>query len=444
MKEIKPSPCYFLEFSLENVRCFGPKQSIDFRDAEGKPSRWTVILGDNGVGKTTLLQCLWLMSPVTYEPTDVGIFLGTVSRSTHRIQWPGDFAHGMVEALARDGLSFGLSSVIIDAGSKKALRLSEARSNQGIKGSQVTEIDISMVCVAYGASRKPSRGQVAAQADWDAATLFEEGKFLVDAEEWYLRSDYAAKSESDPSGRSAKQHEQVCEVLLALLDVEDLRVIGLDQRVAKPSVEAKSAAGWIPLRSFSLGYRTSIAWIIDFALRLYERYPDSENPLHEPAVCLVDEIDLHLHPRWQRQLIEFLGRQFPRTQFIVTAHSPLIVQAAEDADAKVVVLRYDATAGYVTIDDDVQEVRGWRVDQILTSELFGLEGPRSSAANRLFERRAALIMKGKLDATDQAELASIDAEIDSLPVGESSEQRHAWDVLQRIAARLEARESAGE
>lgn len=113
----------------------------------------------------------------------------------------------------------------------------------------------------------------------------------------------------------------------------------------------------MPLRSFSLGYRTSIAWIVDFAMRLYERYPDSEKPLHEPAVCLVDEIDLHLHPRWQRQLIDFLSDQFPRTQFIVTAHSPLVVQAAEGADAKIVVLRYDEDGGYVLIDDDVQEAR---------------------------------------------------------------------------------------
>jgi energy-coupling factor transporter ATP-binding protein EcfA2 len=441
MKEINPSACYFREFSLENVRCFGPKQTLDFCDANGRRARWTVILGDNGVGKTTLLQCLWLMSPVSIDP-EPGAWIATVSRSVQHLQWPGDNARSMVEALSRHGVSFKLSITAEAEPSEKQFSLSDSRTSHHLQGKHIPDFGITMVCIGYGASRKPGGGQVEAQADWDAATLFEEGKFLLDAGEWYLRSDYAAKS--DPTGRAAKQHTDVRQILLALLGVQDLRVAGLDQRVARPNVEAHTNAGWVPLRSFSLGYRTSIAWIVDFAMRLYERYPDSEHPLHEPAVCLVDEIDLHLHPRWQRQLIDFLSSQFPRTQFIVSAHSPLVVQAAEGVDAKVVVLRYDEDVGYVMIDDDVQEVRGWRVDQILTSELFGLEGPRSSAVNTLYERRAALVMQGKLDAEQQAELDRIDAELDELPTGDSAEQRHAWDVLQRIATRLEAREDAGE
>src|SRR3981081_2816981 len=49
---------YFLSLSLENVRCFGPKQTLDLSDGNGKPARWTIILGLNGTGKTTLLQSL--------------------------------------------------------------------------------------------------------------------------------------------------------------------------------------------------------------------------------------------------------------------------------------------------------------------------------------------------------------------------------------------------
>lgn len=53
---------------------------------------------------------------------------------------------------------------------------------------------------------------------------------------------------------------------------------------------------------------------------MVDRHPDSPNPLAEPAVVLVDEINLHLH-RWQRTLIGFLTERFPNTQFIATAHS---------------------------------------------------------------------------------------------------------------------------
>ena len=51
-------PVYFLKLELENVRCFGEKAVLDLSDGNGNWKRWTVVLGDNGMGKTTLLQCL--------------------------------------------------------------------------------------------------------------------------------------------------------------------------------------------------------------------------------------------------------------------------------------------------------------------------------------------------------------------------------------------------
>jgi ABC-type Mn2+/Zn2+ transport system ATPase subunit len=52
------SACYFLSVEVENVRCFKDAQKLILADPEGRPKRWTVLLGDNGVGKTTLLQVL--------------------------------------------------------------------------------------------------------------------------------------------------------------------------------------------------------------------------------------------------------------------------------------------------------------------------------------------------------------------------------------------------
>src|SRR5215213_2279334 len=59
----KPQNAYFLSLELENVRCFGEKQSIDFSGNTEKPKQWTIILGDNGTGKTTILQSLVAMLP---------------------------------------------------------------------------------------------------------------------------------------------------------------------------------------------------------------------------------------------------------------------------------------------------------------------------------------------------------------------------------------------
>lgn len=68
-KATPPPPAYFLSLSLENVRSFGEKQAIHFTEGgkpDGKPAQWTIILGDNGVGKTTVLKALGRASVVGY------------------------------------------------------------------------------------------------------------------------------------------------------------------------------------------------------------------------------------------------------------------------------------------------------------------------------------------------------------------------------------------
>lgn len=51
-------PAYLLSLEIENVRCFGPKQTLDLSRGDDRPAQWTLILGDNGTGKTTLLQLI--------------------------------------------------------------------------------------------------------------------------------------------------------------------------------------------------------------------------------------------------------------------------------------------------------------------------------------------------------------------------------------------------
>src|SRR5262249_21761848 len=153
---------------------------------------------------------------------------------------------------------------------------------------------------------------------------------------WLLLLDYSTSKSSDRQQQQRLQ--QVKQLLVAILpEVEDIRFNPSGGVLPRPSVEFRTPYGWVPLRSLGYGYQTLIAWMVDFASRMVERYPDSPDPLVEPAVVLVDEIDLHLHPQWQRKLIGHLTEHFPKTQFIVTAHSPLVVQAA--AGANIAVLR---------------------------------------------------------------------------------------------------------
>ena len=175
-----------------------------------------------------------------------------------------------------------------------------------------------------------------------------------------------------------------------------------------------------------------IAWVVDLASRLFERYPQSDNPLAEPAVVLVDEIDLHLHPRFQRILMEYLTELFPRTQFIATAHSPLVVQAASQANIALLKREGD----HVVIVNDVESVANWRVDQILTSELFGLDSARSPRLEELLKKRTRILGKTKLTNKDRSELAKIEEEIGDLPTGETPRDIDAMRFIRDAAEAL--------
>ncbi len=200
--------------------------------------------------------------------------------------------------------------------------------------------------------------------------------------------------------------------------------------------------GWVPLRALSSGYRTVTAWMVDLASRMFDRYPEAKNPLEEPAVVLVDQIDLHLHPRWQRELIDQLSRIFKNTQFIVTAHSPLIVQAGAAVGANVVVLRREGD--HVTINNSPTDVRGWRLDQIVSSDLFDEQPSRDVRTDKLLQERRKLLAKTKRTATDKKKLAQLEQQIGPLPTGESREDIEAMALIRRAAEKLRRRQGSKE
>jgi predicted ATP-binding protein involved in virulence len=81
----------------------------------------------------------------------------------------------------------------------------------------------------------------------------------------------------------------------------------------------------LSLNQLSDGYRSMLAMVMDFSRRLVQANPDLENPLEAGAILLIDEVDLHLHPKWQQEVIPSLRRAFPNTQLIVTTHSPQVL-----------------------------------------------------------------------------------------------------------------------
>ena len=120
------------------------------------------------------------------------------------------------------------------------------------------------------------------------------------------------------------------------------------------------------------GYRAYIGWVADLlghCHRIHEERFDEAS-----GVVLVDEVDLHLHPSWQRSALPSLAQAFPRLQFVVTTHSPIV--AGTITSQNLSVLEWEGREA-PTLSRPTQEVWGLSADQILTGETFGLHTTRN-------------------------------------------------------------------
>ncbi len=439
-------PAYFLSLTVENFRCFGLAQTLDLSRGENRPAPWTIILGENGVGKTTLLQCLSAFRP---DPDDFFDYSAINPRKVTYLNY-GPFIALYEGASGRIGVRRKSEESRIHLTFCSRNGLQERSPKAQVKHVSVSLLDNlikidpldteveNLICYGYGASRRMGKSSLSEQrTDDTTASLFSDDVDLINAEEWLLQADYAASRAPKNNTRAAQRRDQIKEILKVLLqdiDIKDVRFSDPEEELSVPSVEFHTPYGWVRLKDLSLGSRTLITWMVDLASRLFNRYPKSANPLAEPAVVLVDEIDLHLHPRWQRTLLRFLSERFPNTQFIATAHSPLVVQAAEDAN--IVLLRREGD--HVVIDNDVERIKNWRVDQILTSELFGLESARPPQVSPALEERKRILSKARLTKADEKRLAALEAQIGDLPTGETPEDLQAMDIIRRAATLLKS------
>jgi predicted ATP-binding protein involved in virulence len=408
---------YFLSLELENVRCFGKKQKLDLSDGKGNPARWTVILGNNGSGKTTLLELLEKYNLLHYD-SEASSF---PRNDSNKPELEYCFAFGNI-----------LKTIESSTPIKRTIVLDYSGNYLPISAESFFR-DRKFIIYTYGATRKLNENKTMTHT---GKLLYEQGvrenyDELINAEEWLREVDYIASKSSEIQNDYKKRFEIIKDVLINLLpDVKDIRISIPNENSPLPKVEFKTLDGWLFLYQLSLGYQTMIAWMVDLAAHLFNRYPESPNPIKEPAVVLIDEIDLHLHPRWQREIMRYLSERFTNTQFIVTAHSPLIVQAAEDENANIVVLRREGDE--VIIDQQPKAIHGWRVDQLLASDLFGLEGSRSPKSEERLKERDEILSKPYLSEADKNRLE----ELKYIPMAESPEDIEAMSIIREAAQLL--------
>jgi len=146
---------------------------------------------------------------------------------------------------------------------------------------------------------------------------------------FYLRENAELRARLNLHKGEEKEYSDLRAVREALkMTVEGLERIWFDGNPPRMMVEIRDIDGALheyELAQLSDGYRNLLAIVLDFARRLAMANPSWSNPLEAPGILLIDEIELHLHPRWQQQVIPALRKAFPNTQLIVSTHSPAVL-----------------------------------------------------------------------------------------------------------------------
>ena len=404
---------YITNIYLENIRAF-KELTINLR-SESDLSRWALILGDNGVGKTTVLRSIAMG---LCDKTSASALLKDI---------PGDMIRDKEKnAKIRIELTSDLTS-------RKEYSIETILSRNPSSGDVVVEQTPSedlpwqdiFVC-AYGADRG-----VFGMNDQDEYSA---------VEAVYSLFNYTGSALQNPElvlRRLQQYHNITQEEILLWID----KILMLPPGSTKLTRTITINGPWgsfKPSGSLGDGYDATLAWVIDligwWALLQEE---DLFNRDLE-GIVLVDELEQHLHPKWQQSIIKLLHEQFPKIQFLASTHSPLCAIGTSeltDKECELVLLRQ--AGDHVEGLDDQKPPRRMRADQVLTSYLFGLDSTRSSGVARDISRYANLKAKKGLSTIEQQELIDLHSRLDrDLGSEETKLQRLVETAVKRTLEKL--------
>ena len=390
---------------LENVRCF-EHLDLDFTLSTGGVRRRTLIVGENGSGKSTVLRAAALVTAGSDALTE----LLREPRSWLRHGESGCFIEAEIgagddEFKAR--LEIRADDTVSDVIHRSKSTL--ARLNRRLRGSAAT-----CFVAGYGTSRRLGSARALRQRGsgyrhvraQSVATLFDNDATLVPLESWAMELEY-------------RLGDRGSEMIGAVLDcfMPGMQFERIDRKAGR--LLFSTGDGVVPLQQLSDGYQNVAAWAGDLASRIVPVFDHCSEPFGVDGLLLVDEVDLHLHPLWQRSLQLFLRRQLPNFQTIVTTHSAITAQQSSEGELHYLVRGENGSGA--RLESMVAEPSRLLVNQLLMTDAFGLASDESlEVEGRKLEYRA-LRDKGELGQDESERLAFLKRELAEVAHGGGSD-----------------------
>jgi predicted ATP-binding protein involved in virulence len=357
---------------------------------------FTVFIGDNATGKTSILDALAVCLGSFFIELGIGINTRTIQdHEVRTINTNGQARPQLPVSITADGivhdqeLTWKREILKQKTTSKDAKIVSQFAQRLMLQSRQGEN-------VVFPAFAYHGTGRLWAEHEKVGFQKQEEGikmaynnclsaksssrEFL----EWYKTQEDSIAKFDQPSDKA--QLTAFKTTILSLIPDKRWQDMAFDRKQEELVGVFTDAAGQkhkLAFRQLSDGFRNIIGLAADIAYRCIQLNPHlGEKAVAEtPGIVLIDELDLHLHPNWQRHVVADLKRAFPNIQFVATTHSPFIVQSLDASELINLDRISDINPSSLTIDEVSTQVMG--VEDVRGTENFEQEKLSKSYLNLL-------------------------------------------------------------
>jgi uncharacterized protein (TIGR02646 family) len=329
----------------------------------GENESWVMVIGENGVGKSSLLQGVALA------------LMGQVRTNARGLNAAEFVRRGAKQGFVRVHVS-GIGPV-------------ELKFRKGSRKFKIEPPDPKIPLLGYGSTRLLPRDTGHPPLDdrnIRIENLFNPTVPLCDADKWLKRLYREDRKAFADIGRA------ICRLLM----LSDRPAPRFENGI----VTVKTPDGWRPIRQLSDGYQSMIALIVDIAIGATGT---RRSPEDVEGIVILDEIETHLHPQWKISIVERFRQCFPKLNFLVTTHDPLCLKGLRDNE--ILILRRDAPGKVAYVS--VPSVHQMKTDDILMSDLFELPSGRNAAFSLTLARYSVLLNKARRSAKEELEMKQL-------------------------------------
>lgn len=415
---------------LKNFRGFADHE-LSFTDPpnerkEPRNRKTTILLGRNGMGKSNLLKAIGLIVAGRSALSEL------LRESDSWIQYRKRFCQIDATLTTKAGETREVS-LRIERGRKRHEILDRNQDSMAELDDALSHTQRNYFVIGYGASRRLNTGRTQSRRAsmysepraQCLSSLFDPDAPLTPIEEWAIDLDYRKDSKAVSSIKNVLSQFH-----------QDIKFKRIDKDNGQLMFQTPD--GIIPMSALSDGFQNVASWIGDLLFRVTETFEDFSKPLHTRGLLLIDEIDLHLHPIWQRELLSFLEQKLPNMQVVATTHSPITAQQAgsnqlhyiERADDELSIHQFEGDPGRLLLH------------QLVMSDAFGLTSDESVEIETKKNRVEELESLKKLNKAQQSEHKKLVSELAEVPTRARSASNmtdRQAELIQRIQAELEGR-----